>query len=86
MLSRGSIKDKLEWAFTLYDIDGDGVVTKDEFTQLVTSIYDMMGKCTEPAVDDRYVSDHISRIYEVGVITRSVSVFHHRCSLHVSVT
>lgn len=60
------MEEKLQWAFTLYDINGDGLITKDEFTEIVTSIYDMMGKCTDPAVDESYVLDHVNRIYEVN--------------------
>ena len=65
MLCRGSMEEKLNWAFTLYDINGDGVITKDEFTEIVASIYDMMGKCTDPAVDEATVHEHVNRIYEV---------------------
>ena len=65
MLCRGSMEEKLNWAFTLYDINGDGVITKDEFTEIVASIYDMMGKCTDPAVDEATVHEHVNQIYEV---------------------
>jgi len=66
MLCRGSMEEKLNWAFTLYDINGDGVITKDEFTEIVTSIYDMMGKCTDPAVDECAVLEHVNAIYQRG--------------------
>lgn len=73
MLSRGSEEEKLQWVFSLYDTDGDGLVTRQEFTEIVSSIYDMMGKCTDPAVDERCVYDHISRVYEVRFIHTVVS-------------
>ena len=65
MLSRGSIDEKLQWAFSLYDINGDGVITKEEFTEIVSSIYDMMGKFTDPAIDEHAVHEHVNRIYQV---------------------
>ncbi|KAG9509793.1 Calsenilin [Fragariocoptes setiger] len=44
VLTRGTIEDKLRWIFTLYDINGDGVITKDELFKVVSSIYDLLGK------------------------------------------
>lgn len=34
--SRGTIEEKLNWAFNLYDIDRDNTITKVEFTTVVT--------------------------------------------------
>ena len=43
VLARGSIQDKLRWTFSLYDINGDGIITKDELSRIIGSIYDLMG-------------------------------------------
>lgn len=41
ILSRGTLEEKLTWTFALYDINGDGLITREEMTDIVSSIYDM---------------------------------------------
>lgn len=65
ILSRGSLDEKLRWAFTLYDINGDGCITREEMTDIVSAIYDLMGKVAEPSVDEDTVKDKVDRIFQV---------------------
>lgn len=44
VLTRGSIDEQLRWIFTLYDINGDGIITREELNKIVNSIHDLMGK------------------------------------------
>lgn len=65
MLARGSVQDKLRWTFSLYDINNDGMITKDELSRIVTAIYDLMGKSVEPMVDDFTSNEHVERVFQV---------------------
>lgn len=66
ILSRGTLDEKLRWTFNLYDINGDGHITREEMTEIVTAIYDLMGKLSNPIVDDDTVRDKVDRIFKVG--------------------
>lgn len=41
---RGSIYEKLRWAFKLYDLNGDGCITRSELEKIVFSVHELMGK------------------------------------------
>ncbi|KAK7605002.1 hypothetical protein V9T40_006188 [Parthenolecanium corni] len=41
---RGSIYEKLRWAFKLYDLNGDGCITRSELEKIVSSVHELMGK------------------------------------------
>lgn len=42
-LLHGTQYEKLQWTFRLYDLNGDGVITKTELGNVVVGIYELMG-------------------------------------------
>uniref|UniRef100_UPI003AAB88C9 A-type potassium channel modulatory protein KCNIP2-like isoform X6 n=1 Tax=Centroberyx gerrardi TaxID=166262 RepID=UPI003AAB88C9 len=63
IILRGSITDKLNWAFNLYDLNKDGCITKEEMTDIMCSIYDMMGKYTYPCMKDNAPKEHVDNFF-----------------------
>lgn len=66
VLSRGTLNDKLKWTFNLYDVNADGVITKDDLSRIIISIYDLMGKCANPTVDELAYKNHIDTVFQVN--------------------
>jgi Ca2+-binding EF-hand superfamily protein len=66
-VSRGTIQEKLQWIFGLYDLNGDGLITKKEMLDVVTSIYEMLGHNTEPQVEENSAKEHVERIFHVNI-------------------
>ncbi|XP_011687680.1 PREDICTED: Kv channel-interacting protein 4 isoform X1 [Wasmannia auropunctata] len=77
ILSRGSIDEKLRWTFSLYDINGDGCITREEMTDIVTAVYELMGKFSDPNLDHEGVREKVDRMFQKmdgnrdGVVTLS---------------
>ncbi|XP_042232970.1 neuronal calcium sensor 1-like isoform X1 [Homarus americanus] len=64
-VSRGSTQEKLQWIFGLYDVNNDGLITKSEMVDVVTAIYEMLGRSTEPQVEDNSAKDHVDKIFHL---------------------
>uniref|UniRef100_H2SVT7 Kv channel interacting protein 3b, calsenilin n=1 Tax=Takifugu rubripes TaxID=31033 RepID=H2SVT7_TAKRU len=64
VLLRGSVPEKLRWAFNLYDINKDGYITKEEMMAIMTSIYDMMGRYTLPTIRDDSPFEHVEKFFQ----------------------
>ncbi|XP_059471183.1 calsenilin-like [Neocloeon triangulifer] len=74
-VSRGTTQEKLQWIFGLYDLNGDGLITQSEMLDVVNSIYDMLGRNTEPQVETTSAKEHVEKLFhqidtnQDGVVT-----------------
>ncbi|XP_031788788.1 Kv channel-interacting protein 2 isoform X3 [Nasonia vitripennis] len=70
---KGSADQRLSWIFRLYDLNGDGCITRREMTTGVSAIYEMVRSAQ---VIDCAVERHVNRLFEKmdlnrdGVISR----------------
>ena len=49
-LLHGTLHEKLMWTFRVYDLNGDGVITKTEMGNVVVAVYELMGIILMPPV------------------------------------
>ncbi|XP_063614682.1 Kv channel-interacting protein 4-like, partial [Penaeus indicus] len=64
-VSRGTTQEKLQWIFGLYDVNNDGLITKAEMVDVVSAIYEMMGRSTEPQVEESSAKEHVEKIFHL---------------------
>jgi neurocalcin delta len=56
----GSMDEKLEWAFTMYDINGDQRISKKEMSSVIESMFDLLGKDKKGANNPR---KHVDQLF-----------------------
>ncbi|KAI0231550.1 Neuronal calcium sensor 1 [Lamellibrachia satsuma] len=61
--SRGSLDEKLDWAFSLYDLDNDGYVTRNEMVDIVDAIYSMIGDMIDLPEDEDTPEKRVNKIF-----------------------
>lgn len=65
-LSRGSLDEKLKWTFQLYDVNGDGFISREEMTEVMTSVYELMGKVPEGCKEENQIKEKVENTFKVN--------------------
>ena len=52
-LLRGSTYERLKWTFTLYDLNKDGYITKQEVMNVMVAVHELMGIHASPLVSKK---------------------------------
>ncbi|XP_045526527.1 Kv channel-interacting protein 4-like [Pieris brassicae] len=74
-VARGSIEEKVSWVFALYDVDGDGRISRGEMVSVVRAVYELLGRTALPPVQRTEAESHVDRIFNLmdtnadGVVT-----------------
>lgn len=58
-LLRGSVYERLRWTFKLYDLNGDGCISRTELSDIVQAIHELMGRRPHQPEDDRKCRDQV---------------------------
>lgn len=59
--------DKLEWTFQLYDVNNDGFITKEEMTEVITAVYELMGKISEGCKEVNQIKAKVESMFKVNI-------------------
>lgn len=88
VISKGTVRDKLWWTFNFYDVDHDGVISKEEMLKVMDAIHELMGGTG--SVGGNEARQHVNKVFETMDLnqdgTISMEEFMSYCTSHQEIT
>ncbi len=66
IISKGSLEEKLDWIFQLYDVRNTGEIAAEDVAQVIDAIYLLLGKDVQPPITFETVPEHFKFIQKVS--------------------
>ncbi len=65
VISKGTVDDKLLWAFTFYDLDRDGYISREEMLKVTDSIHELMGENSQTPSHLDTARVHVNKVFDM---------------------
>ncbi|XP_028391370.1 neuronal calcium sensor 1-like [Dendronephthya gigantea] len=74
----GTTEDKLRWMFHIYDVDGDGIISKPDLNAVVSAVHNLIG--SSGPNENHAINNQVRRIFEIldksdsGCVTQDIFI------------